>query len=99
MLLVIVVAILVIGIVSLVLRSYPGFNSDMRAAHERLSRDSKILRTNKYTIEYTVKGDGVPMLLLHGAGGGYDQGLWAGSTFLGDDYKFISVSRFGYLNL
>ena len=45
-----------------------------------------------------LKGDGVPILLLHGAGGGYDQGLWAGTTLLGDGYKFISVSRFGYLN-
>lgn len=48
-------------------------------------------------IEYTVEGEGKPVLLLHGAGGGYDQGLWVGKVFFGDDYKFISVSRYGYL--
>lgn len=94
----IVVAILILVIVLPVLVSYSGFKRDMQATHDRVSGDSKILRTDKYTIEYSVKGDGIPVLLLHGAGGGYDQGLWAGKTFLGDGYKFISVSRFGYLN-
>jgi pimeloyl-ACP methyl ester carboxylesterase len=36
-------------------------------------------------------------LLLHGAGGGYDQGLWLGKLALGDGYKFVAVSRYGYL--
>ena len=94
----IVIAILILVIVLPVLVSYSGFKRDIQAAHDRVSGDSKILRTDKYTIEYSVKGDGIPVLLLHGAGGGYDQGLWAGKTLLGDGYKFISVSRFGYLN-
>lgn len=94
----IVVAILILVIVLPVLVSYSGFKRDMQAAHDRVSGDTKILRTDQYTIEYTVKGGGVPMLLLHGAGGGFDQGLWMGNTFLRDGYKFISVSRFGYLN-
>jgi pimeloyl-ACP methyl ester carboxylesterase len=94
----IVVAFLILVIVLPVLVSYSWFKRDMQAAHDRVSGDSKILRTDKYTIEYSVKGDGIPVLLLHGAGGGLDQGLWMGKTFLGDGYKFISVSRFGYLN-
>lgn len=94
----IVVAILVGLILLAVLVSYSGFKRDMQAAHERLLRDSEVLRTDKYTIEYALKGEGIPVLLLHGAGGGYDQGLWAGTALLGDGYKFISVSRFGYLN-
>lgn len=94
-----IVVVVIICLIALpVAITYPGFKRDMRAAHDQLSKDSKILRTDQYTIEYTVKGDGVPMLLLHGAGGGYDQGLWMGKTFLGDGYKFISVSRFGYLD-
>ncbi|MFY9201034.1 MAG: hypothetical protein ACOX7X_08000 [Methanosarcina flavescens] len=26
--------------------------------------------------------------MLHGSGGGYDQGLWAGKVFFGDGHKF-----------
>jgi len=59
--------------------------------------NSEILNTNLGEIEYAVKGEGTPVLLLHGAGGGYDQGLWLGKISLGDGYRFISVSRFGYL--
>lgn len=94
----IVFAILVLLILLTVLVSYFGFKRDMQGAQDRLLKDSKILHTDKYTIEYAVKGEGIPVLLLHGAGGGYDQGLWAGTALLGDGYTFISVSRFGYLN-
>ncbi len=95
-----IAATLVLLIVLSVLISYPGFKRDMQTAHDRVSGDSKILRTDKYTIEYSVKGDGIPVLLIHGAGGGIDQGFWMARTLLplGDGFKLISVSRFGYLN-
>ncbi|MCQ1536181.1 alpha/beta hydrolase [Methanosarcina sp. KYL-1] len=59
--------------------------------------NSNILETEYGDIEYSVMGEGTPVILLHGAGGGYDQGLWLGKVFFGDGYKFISVSRYGYL--
>ncbi|MBN2487864.1 MAG: alpha/beta hydrolase, partial [Methanosarcinaceae archaeon] len=59
--------------------------------------NSNILKTEYVDIEYSVKEEGTPVLLIHGAGGGYDQGLWLGKVFFGNDYKFISVSRYGYL--
>jgi len=57
----------------------------------------RLLKTPDGEIEYAVKGEGTPVLLLHGAGGGFDQGLWMSKVFLEDKYKFISVSRYGYL--
>ncbi|MDH3669253.1 MAG: alpha/beta hydrolase [Paracoccaceae bacterium] len=36
--------------------------------------------------------------MIHGAGGGYDQGLMLGETLLGEGYRIIAPSRFGYLN-
>ena len=78
--------------------TYPSYHREMQRARDRLSVGSKVLKTNHGDIEYSVKGEGTPVLLLHGAGGGYDQGLWGGKVFLSQsDYKFISVSRFGYL--
>jgi pimeloyl-ACP methyl ester carboxylesterase len=68
----------------------------MRLADERLST-SEFLTTPQGNIEYAVKGEGMPVLLLHGAGGGFDFGLWTGKVFFGKNYKIISVSRYGYL--
>ena len=36
------------------------------------------------------------MLVVHGAGGGYDQGLIL-AQFVGDDFRRIAISRFGFL--
>jgi len=77
--------------------TYPSYDRQMRAAKERLLAGSAILQTADGQIEYSVRGEGIPVLLLHGAGGGYDQGLWLGRLALGEGYKLISVSRYGYL--
>lgn len=76
--------------------TWPAYQSAMHEAQRRLT-GSEIFTGDKGTIEYSVQGDGIPVLLLHGAGGGYDQGLWLGKMSLGAGYKFIAVSRFGYL--
>jgi pimeloyl-ACP methyl ester carboxylesterase len=76
--------------------SYLSFSQDMRLAHERLAT-SEIFKTPNGDIEYAVQGEGIPVLLLHGAGGGFDFGFWTGRVFLGNNYKIISVSRYGYL--
>ena len=81
----------------LIALTYPDYHKTMTEAEEQLLADSTILKTEYGDIEYTVEGEGEPVLFLHGAGGGYDQGLWAGIVFFGDGYKFISVSRYGYL--
>lgn len=96
-LLLIIVAILVWVAFVLITLTYPSYNSEMRTAPDRLSAGSEILETDRGNIEYSLRGEGTPVLLLHGAGGGYDQGLWSGKISLKDGYKFISVSRFGYL--
>ena len=93
----IIVAALICITVVLVALTYPRYHNEMRASKERLIVNSGILKTEQGDLEYTVKGEGMPVLLLHGAGGGYDQGIWTGQLNLGDGYKFISVSRYGYL--
>lgn len=95
---VLIIVAIVIGITAVFVAStYPRYHREIRAAKARLLAGSEILKTDHGDIEYAVQGEGTPVLSLHGAGGGYDQGLWLGKLALADGYKFISVSRYGYL--
>ncbi|PWR74879.1 alpha/beta fold hydrolase [Methanospirillum stamsii] len=69
----------------------------MNDANERL-QTSEILKTIYGDIEYSVLGEGRPVLILHGAGGGFDFGLWSGKAFLSGNHQIIAVSRYGYLH-
>jgi pimeloyl-ACP methyl ester carboxylesterase len=44
-----------------------------------------------------VSGDGPAVLLLHGVMGGYDQGLILARTVGAPGFRYVSVSRPGYL--
>src|SRR6516162_8886001 len=61
------------------------------------SRGARIAETTAGPIEYAEKGAGIPLLSIHGAGGGYDQGLANVSDLVSDDFRVIVPSRFGYL--
>jgi pimeloyl-ACP methyl ester carboxylesterase len=77
--------------------TYPRYHREMKAAKVRLPEGSTMLETDHGDIEYAIEGEGPPVLSLHGAGGGYDQGLWAARMAFGDGHKLIPVSRYGYL--
>jgi len=91
-----VFVIILCAILFLIGLSYLVYSHDMGLAEERLST-SELLKTPHGDIEYAVQGEGMPVLLLHGAGGGFDFGLWTGRVFFGNNYKIIAVSRYGYL--
>jgi pimeloyl-ACP methyl ester carboxylesterase len=91
------VIILVGLVVAVIALTYPRYHREMSSAQGHLIRGSEILKTDQGDIEYAIAGEGIPVLLLHGAGGGYDQGLWGGKMYLGAGYKFVAVSRYGYL--
>lgn len=76
--------------------TYHDYHREMSLTKERLLT-SEILKTPNGEIEYAVKGEGTPVLLLHGAGGGYDQGVILSRVFLSDDFRVIAPSRFGFL--
>ncbi len=83
-------ALLVIAIVT-------SYVLDMRRAYSRVRERSTIARSPFGTLEYTTGGSGPPVLVVHGGGGGFDQGELLVDAVLGDGFRWISPSRFGYL--
>ena len=91
---------LLVGLVALVFAgwAYLRGRREIRAARERVAEGGEIAQTEAGAIEYTTGGgDGPPVLVIHGAGGGYDQGAILASMLLGDEFRWIAPSRFGYL--
>ncbi|MGE6698906.1 alpha/beta fold hydrolase [Hyphomonas sp. NPDC076900] len=64
---------------------------------EALAGQSEVARTPHGLVEYAIRGEGPPVLVIHGAGGGFDQGLLLAEAVGGPGRRWISVSRFGYL--
>lgn len=73
-----------------------GYRRDMRAARARIA-EGRIIETAAGPVEYAESGSGPPILVIHGAAGGFDQGLLIGSQFLPSGYRLIAPTRFGYL--
>jgi 2-hydroxy-6-oxonona-2,4-dienedioate hydrolase len=73
------------------------FRSDMRAARSRLAGQSRLVETACGLVEMAESGSGPPALVVHGMAGGFDMGLRVGRGVLGDGYRVIAPSRFGYL--
>lgn len=76
--------------------AYGRYRSELRELRERVDTGSTVAETSAGDIEYADTGEGEPILVIHGAGGGYDQGLLIASDF-GKDHRVIAPSRFGYL--
>jgi pimeloyl-ACP methyl ester carboxylesterase len=77
------------------------FNRDMADARARLkAQPTEIFRSRYGDIEYRVSGTGPAVLVSHGITGGVDQAealVTQWRNFRPDRYRFIYVSRFGYL--
>jgi pimeloyl-ACP methyl ester carboxylesterase len=59
--------------------------------------EPEIIDTSRGAVECASIGSGPAVLCLHGAMGGYDQGLLLARTIGGPGYRYISPSRPGYL--
>jgi 2-hydroxy-6-oxonona-2,4-dienedioate hydrolase len=79
---------------SLVFSYYIDEISDARS---NAGNGGRMVNTTAGPIEYASKGAGTPLISIHGAGGGYDQGLANAAELIGDGFRVISPSRFGYL--
>ena len=73
------------------------YNSDLERARKSAGRGSQVANTTVGPIEYAETGVGFPLLSIHGAGGGFDQGLANVRDFIDGGFREIAPSRFGYL--
>jgi pimeloyl-ACP methyl ester carboxylesterase len=76
---------------------YRAYRRDIRKARARISTGSSVVSTERGPIEYASIGDGAPLLVVHGAGGGFDQALDFATDINEGLFRCIFVSRFGYL--
>jgi 2-hydroxy-6-oxonona-2,4-dienedioate hydrolase len=90
------IVLLVAGLAAstIVWRSY---STEMGRAQTAAIEGAKLATTAAGPIEYAEKGSGIPLLSIHGAGGGFDQGLANAAELVGDGFRIIAPSRFGYL--
>lgn len=73
------------------------YRHDLRVERERISSGSSVLQTACGSIEYGEAGSGPAVLLVHGAGGGFDQVRGFAEVLSREGFRAIAVSRFGYL--
>lgn len=73
------------------------YRSAMAAAEARLARRSSLVETDAGLLEYAVAGDGPPVMMIHGTGGGFDQGLLFAHALRERGFRTVAPSRFGYL--
>jgi 2-hydroxy-6-oxonona-2,4-dienedioate hydrolase len=83
-----------LAIAAIILTSY---RRDLTKARQRIAEQSQIAPTRCGPIEYAIRGAGPPVLVVHGAGGGFDQGLLMSQRLAEQGFRTIGVSRFGYL--
>jgi pimeloyl-ACP methyl ester carboxylesterase len=76
---------------------YRRYRRDLAAAKARVSSGSKLANTPSGLIEYADAGAGAPIFVIHGAGGGFDQGLEFARPLIEAGFRVIAPSRFGYL--
>lgn len=77
--------------------SYRSFQREIDTARLRVSAGSTLATTACGPIEYSQMGQGKQLLIVHGAGGGYDQGLLFARPLADRGFRVTAMSRFGYL--
>lgn len=73
------------------------FDSDIKAALAKSAQGSVLIATRCGPIEYQEAGTGIPLLMVHGSGGGHDQGMAFAGKLTERGIRVIAMSRFGYL--
>ena len=77
---------------------YIPYRRDIQQAYDHLdSLERQVIETDCGVTEVAIRGDGEPVLVIHGIAGGFDQGLGILQSSLEEGHRAIVPSRFGYL--
>lgn len=84
-------------LLALIAGAYLSYRDEIASARSRALLGSQMIETSYGPIEYSTLGQGSPILVIHGTGGGWDQGIYAARGVVPYGFRLISPSRFGYL--
>lgn len=73
------------------------YSATLAGARRGVEQRSQLVQTRFGTLEYAIAGRGEPFLMIHGTGGGFDQGLLFSQALIAHGFEVIAPSRFGYL--
>lgn len=73
------------------------YKNELGRMRDAVSRGGVVANLDIGSVEYADSGAGIPLLSIHGAGGGFDQGLANAADLVGKGFRVIAPSRFGYL--
>lgn len=73
------------------------YRADLDAARARVAQGSRIVATRSGPIEVGMSDGARALLMIHGTGGGFDQGLHFAQRLSAAGWRVIAPSRFGYL--
>lgn len=77
--------------------AWHAFAAEMARARARVAAGSSLIESRFGALEYGTAGEGPPVIVLHGTGGGFDQGLAFAAPLTAAGRRIIAPSRFGYL--
>ena len=76
---------------------YISFRRDIAAHQARVATGSRMIATRCGPIELAEAGQGQPLLIVHGTGGGFDQAMLESDGYVERGFRVLAPSRFGYL--
>jgi pimeloyl-ACP methyl ester carboxylesterase len=88
----------VVGLASLAAFGYlyGVYRREKAQALKALRAGSETIPVGDGVVEYAVRGQGKPVLILHGGGGGYEQGLAIAELLGLEQHQVIAISRPGH---
>jgi len=91
---IVLIGIVLVGLFGILIR----YHWEIQIARKKIeSLGSQVIETVFGQVEYIQVGTGYPVLVVHGAFGGFDQGLSIAKSLSFPNCQIISVSRFGHL--